>query len=52
MLADAAEVVLEPNFSPGRYRLYFGLFATSRRLPVTSGPADDDRIVAGVLQVR
>jgi hypothetical protein len=52
VVADRAEVVLEPNFSPGRYRLYFGLFSTARRLRVTEGAAEDDRIAAGTLQVR
>ncbi len=52
VLADSAEVLLEPNFSPGRYRLYFGLFSPARRLAVTEGPAEDDRILGGVLQVR
>jgi hypothetical protein len=52
VVADSAEVVLEPNFSPGRYRLYFGLFSSAHRLAVTEGPAEDDRIMGGVLQVR
>ncbi|HEY6079135.1 MAG TPA: glycosyltransferase family 39 protein [Polyangiaceae bacterium] len=52
VVADRAEVVLEPNFSPGRYRLYFGLFSAARRLKVTEGVAEDDRIAAGTLQVR
>ncbi len=51
VLVDSTEVLLEPNFSPGPYRVYFGLFAGDRRLPVTEGPANDDRIVAGSLQV-
>jgi len=52
VLVDATELRLEPNFSPGRYRVYFGLFAGERRFPVTKGPAEDDRIEAGTLQVR
>lgn len=52
VLVDTTEVTLEPNFSPGPYRIYFGLFAGDRRLPVTEGPASEDRIVAGTLQVR
>ena len=52
VIVDTTEVTLEPNFSPGPYRVYFGLFAGDRRLPVTEGPASDDRIVAGTLQVR
>lgn len=52
VIADATDVLLEPNFSQGDYRLYFGLYAGSRRLTVSRGPAQDDRIVAGTLQVR
>ena len=52
VLVDSTLITLEPNFSPGPYRLYFGLFAGDRRLPVTAGPANEDRIVAGTLQVR
>ncbi|HVY27675.1 MAG TPA: hypothetical protein VHB79_14070 [Polyangiaceae bacterium] len=52
IIADATEIRLEPNFSPGDYRLYFGLFIGERRLPVSEGPAAEDRIQAGTLQVR
>jgi len=52
VISDTTEVTLGPNFSPGSYRVYFGLFSGDRRLPVTEGRADEDRIVAGTLQVR
>jgi hypothetical protein len=52
VLADSTEIRLEPHFSPGPYRLYFGLFDGDRRLVVREGRAEDDRIVAGTLQVR
>ncbi len=52
VIVDTTDVLLEPNFSPGPYRVYFGLFSGDRRLPVTEGPQNDDRIVAGALQVR
>ena len=52
VLVDATDVLLEPNFSPGHYRVYFGLFSGDRRLAVTEGNQSDDRIVAGTLQVR
>ncbi len=52
VIVDTTEVTLEPNFSAGPYRIYFGLFAGDRRLPVTDGPSNEDRIVAGTLQVR
>ncbi len=51
LLADSAELLLEPNFSPGQYRVYFGLYSGTRRLQVSAGPAADDRIVAGTLQL-
>ena len=64
VIVDTTEVLLEPNFSPGAYRVYFGLFSGDRRLPVRQGnqtyekrekgdtSQNDDRIVAGTLQVR
>jgi hypothetical protein len=52
VLVDTTDVRLEPNFSPGSYRVYFGLFSGDRRLPVSDGPQSEDRIVAGTLQVR
>lgn len=52
ILVDTTEVKLEPNFSPGPYRLYLGLFSGDRRLKVSQGSESDDRVEAGVLQVR
>ena len=52
IVVDATEISLEPHFSPGSYRLYFGLFNGDRRMTVTTGPASEDRIVAGTLRVR
>jgi Dolichyl-phosphate-mannose-protein mannosyltransferase len=61
VIVDTTDVLLEPNFSPGAYRVYFGLFSGEHRLPVRQGNqkretgdtgASDDRIVAGTLQVR
>lgn len=52
VIVDTTELLLEPNFSPGAYRVYLGLFSGDRRLPVTAGPESDDRVAAGVLQVR
>jgi hypothetical protein len=51
VLADSTELLLEPNFSPGEYRIYFGLYSGARRLEVSEGPAADDRIVAGTLEI-
>jgi hypothetical protein len=52
VLVDETSLTLEPNFSPGPYRVYFGLFAGEQRLHVSAGPSDEDRIVAGTVQVR
>jgi 4-amino-4-deoxy-L-arabinose transferase-like glycosyltransferase len=52
LIADTTELVLEPNFSPGNYHVFFGLYSGSHRLEVTEGPAEGDRIEAGTLQVR
>jgi hypothetical protein len=51
LIADRHEIVLEPNFTRGTYRVYFGLFTGSRRMPVRRGPQSDDRIEAGSLVV-
>jgi hypothetical protein len=51
VLADTTELLLEPNFSPGQYRVYLGLYSGARRLEVTEGPAADDRIAAGTLEI-
>lgn len=50
-LADRHEIQLSSNFTPGAYRLYFGLYRGDRRLAVRRGPHSDDRIAAGTLQV-
>ncbi|MBV9948388.1 MAG: glycosyltransferase family 39 protein, partial [Myxococcales bacterium] len=53
LLADDHEFKLEPNFSPGVYDIYFGLFAGDTRLKVKSGPNDgDNRINGGPLRVQ
>jgi hypothetical protein len=50
-VADHYEFTLEPHFSPGAYRVYFGLFSGSRRMEVKRGRNDDDRIDAGTLDI-
>jgi len=53
LLVDEYEFKLEPNFSPGSYTVYFGLFVGDTRLKVKSGPSDgDNRINGGTLQVQ
>jgi hypothetical protein len=51
-IADRYRFTLEPNFTPGSYEVFFGLFSGSRRLEVKRGRHQDNRIVAGSLLVR
>jgi 4-amino-4-deoxy-L-arabinose transferase-like glycosyltransferase len=52
LLADEYEFTLEPNFSPGQYTLYFGLFLGDSRMKVKSGPQDgENRINGGPIRV-
>jgi 4-amino-4-deoxy-L-arabinose transferase-like glycosyltransferase len=43
---------LEPNFMPGGYTLYFGFFAGDTRFKVTKGQNHENRVIAGILNVR
>ncbi len=53
LLLDDHEFKLEPNFTPGTYTIYFGLFVGDTRLKVKSGPNDgDNRINGGPLRVQ
>jgi hypothetical protein len=53
LLVDDHEFKLEPNFTPGTYTIYFGLFVGDTRLKVKSGPSDgDNRINGGALKVQ
>jgi hypothetical protein len=53
LLVDDHEFKLEPNFTPGTYTIYFGLFVGDTRLKVKSGPSDgDNRINGGALRVQ
>jgi 4-amino-4-deoxy-L-arabinose transferase-like glycosyltransferase len=51
-MADVYEFSLEPNFSPGEYRVYYGLYMGNRRLEVKRGRHHEDRLEAGFLRVR
>jgi len=51
-IADIHPFRLDPNFTPGTYQVFFGLFLGSRRLEVERGPNDDDRLRAGSIQVQ
>jgi hypothetical protein len=53
ILADDHEFKLEPNFTPGNYQIFFGLFVGDTRLKVKSGPSDgDNRVNGGPLRVQ
>lgn len=53
IMVDVHEFQLEPNFSPGNYTLYFGLFLGESRMKVKSGPSDgDNRVIGGPLRVQ
>jgi len=53
VIMDDYEFTLEPNFSPGSYTNYFGLFIGDSRLKVKSGPADNEnRVNGGNLRVQ
>lgn len=51
-IADRGDLTLEPNFGPGKYRVYFGLYSGNRRLEVRRGVAEENRLEAGFLEVR
>ncbi len=53
LLVDDYEISLEPNFTPGTYTLYFGLFSGDTRLKVKTGPQDgENRIDGGPIRVQ
>jgi 4-amino-4-deoxy-L-arabinose transferase-like glycosyltransferase len=53
LLVDDHDFKLEPNFTPGEYEIYFGLFVGDTRLKVKSGPSDgDNRVNGGPLRVQ
>jgi len=53
IVMDDHEFTLEPNFSPGPYNLWFGLFVGETRLKLKSGPSDNEnRVNGGTLRVQ
>ncbi len=53
LVVDDFETSLEPNFGPGNYTIFFGLYLGDQRLKVRSGTADPDgRINGGTLRVQ
>ncbi len=51
-IVDEHAFTLEPNFSPGRYAVFFGYFIFDERLPVTEGRHHDNRLIGGALVVK
>jgi hypothetical protein len=51
-IVDTYVLVLEPNFVPGEYPIYFGLFAGETRMQVSRGPNVENRVAAGNIRVR
>ncbi len=51
-IVDVYPFTLEPNFTPGTYNVFYGLYTGSRRLEVKRGSAQEDRLSAGTLRVR
>ena len=53
VVVDDHEFTLEPNFTPGAYTNFFGLFLGESRLKVKSGPSDgENRVNGGPLRVQ
>jgi 4-amino-4-deoxy-L-arabinose transferase-like glycosyltransferase len=53
LLVDDSDFKLEPNFTPGTYQIFFGLFVGDTRLKVLNGPNDgENRINGGDLRVQ
>lgn len=53
IVADDYEFKLEPNFTPGTYTVYFGLYVGDTRMKVMRGPADTEhRVNGGALRVQ
>lgn len=52
VIVDRHDMTLDPNFTPGEYRLYFGMYRGKQRLPVRRGAHDNDRVEAGTVVIR
>ncbi len=52
VIVDRHRMVVDPNFTPGNYELYFGLYRGNRRLPVERGAHDANRLDAGTFRIR
>ncbi len=51
-IVDTHEIALEPNFTPGDYHVFFGLFIGDRRLEVKRGAQNENRLDGGIIHVR
>ncbi|MCC6521079.1 MAG: glycosyltransferase family 39 protein [Polyangiaceae bacterium] len=52
VVCDDYELDLDANFTPGRYRIYYGFFIGNERYAVTRGAHQDNRVDGGELVVR
>lgn len=52
MICDKHAFTVPPYSAPADRRLYFGLYRGTRRLKVTGGDHDEDRIHGGVVKIR
>lgn len=52
VIVDHYPLVLEPNFTPGEYTVYYGFFQGNQRLKVSTGKHHEDRVDGGMLAVR
>lgn len=52
VICDNYAFAVPPYLSPGNRQLFFGLYRGNRRLKVTRGESDADRIRGGVLKIR
>ncbi|MEB2311556.1 MAG: glycosyltransferase family 39 protein [Sorangiineae bacterium] len=50
-IVDSHEIALEPNFTPGKYQVFFGLFIGDRRLEVKRGAQSENRLDGGPIRV-
>jgi 4-amino-4-deoxy-L-arabinose transferase-like glycosyltransferase len=51
-IVDDHEFSLEPNFTPGAYNVFYGLFVGESRMKVKSGRQDDNRVDGGTIKVQ
>jgi len=51
-IVDDHEFSLEPNFTPGAYNVFYGLFVGDTRMKVKTGRQDDNRVDGGTLRVQ